>query len=131
MHSGLALVLSGPCQDGRSLLGFSPLTRPLEVDQGCARTVARAAGFVSRTASLRARCEELAGGRHGATSVAVSVEGAPGVQGACPRQGFGGGAPITMPAKPSLITCCRPRSGGVRCAFGFKKGFKKGFRTWV
>ena len=61
-----------------------------------------------------------------------------GSRGRAPWRGFGGGAPITIPAKPTLIHILPPaqlwgsrrqpseaRVGGS----GFKKGFKEGFRA--
>ena len=82
---------------------LSPLTGSLEVGKGCARTVARTPALVFALPYCARGVRVFVGGRHGIASVAGSVVVAPGVQGACPRRGFGGGAPITMPAKPSLI----------------------------
>ena len=101
------VALLGPDQGGQSHRGFSPLTRPLEADQGCARTVARAARLVSRTASLRARREAVAGGMHRVASVAGGRSTHRGSRGRAPWRGFGGGAPIAMPAKPHRDTMFR------------------------
>ena len=115
-----------PPRVGGVTRGLSSLTGLLEVAKGCARTVARTRTRVSRTASLRARCE---GGRWGEARRCVGGwfggGRTRGVQGACPRRGFGGGAPITTPAKPSLIPYCRPRSGGVRGALVLERVLRR------